>query len=148
MNLDKSTHLEQTENAHIFNWSLFSGMNIVKLGWRCGKLCFFQPSKCRNTHFYPQIWSIWPIFPNDSESLPKVCYINWKNSEILSKLRISEPVEVSDPTSQFLQDGFLLLFCPKNASPLRKSQNCSSQKTTKKEKGFSTRTVGTVQNSN
>ena len=53
-----------------------------------------------------------------------------------------------NPTSQFLQDGFLLLFCPKNASPLRKSQNCSSQKTTKKEKGFSTRTVGTVQNSN
>ena len=47
----------------------------------------FQPSKCRNTHFQPQIWSIWPIFPNDSESLPKVCYINWKNSEILSKLR-------------------------------------------------------------
>ena len=56
----------------------------------------FQPSKCRNTNSQPQIWSIWPIFPNDSESLPKVCYINWKNSEILSKLRISEPAEVSD----------------------------------------------------
>ena len=55
----------------------------------------FQPSKCKKFHFQPQIWSIWPIFPNDSESLPKVCYINWKNSEILSKLRISEPVEVS-----------------------------------------------------
>ena len=39
----------------------------------------FQPSQCRNTHFEPQIWWIWPIFPNDSESLPKVCYINWKN---------------------------------------------------------------------
>ena len=32
-----------------------------------------------------------PLFPIDSESLPKVCYINWKNSENLSKLRISEP---------------------------------------------------------
>ena len=60
----------------------------------------FQPSKCRNTHFQPQIWSIWPIFPNDSESLPKVCYINWKNSEILSKLRISEPVGVSAPAAE------------------------------------------------
>ena len=28
----------------------------------------FQPSKCKN-HFQPWIWSIWPIFPNDSESL-------------------------------------------------------------------------------
>ena len=50
----------------------------------------FQPSKCKKTHFQPQIWSIWPIFPNDSESLPKVCYIKRKNSEILSKLRNSE----------------------------------------------------------
>ena len=55
----------------------------------------FQPSKCKKTHFQPQIWSIWPIFPNDSESLPKVCYIKRKNSEILSKLRNSEPAEVS-----------------------------------------------------
>ena len=50
----------------------------------------FQPSKCKKTHFQPQIWSIWPIFPNDSESLPKVCYIKWNNSDILSKLRNSE----------------------------------------------------------
>ena len=50
----------------------------------------FQPSKCKKTHFQPQIWSIWPIFPNDSESLPKFCYIKQKNSEILSKLRNSE----------------------------------------------------------
>ena len=55
----------------------------------------FQPSKCKKTHFQPQIWSIWPIFPKDSESLPKFCYIKRKNSEILSKLRNSEPVEVS-----------------------------------------------------
>ena len=46
----------------------------------------FQPFKCRNTNSQPQIWSIWPIFPNDSESLPKVCYIKQKNSEILSRL--------------------------------------------------------------
>ena len=46
----------------------------------------FQPSKCKKTHFQPQIWSIWPIFPNDSESLPKFCYIKQKNSEILSRL--------------------------------------------------------------
>ena len=43
---DKSTHLEQTlnfpENAYIFNWSLFSGMNIVKLGCRCVTLWFFN----------------------------------------------------------------------------------------------------------
>ena len=44
----------------------------------------FQPSKCKKFHFQPQIWSIWPIIPNDSESLPKVCYIKWK------KLRNSE----------------------------------------------------------
>ena len=55
----------------------------------------FQPSKCKKTHFQPQIWSIWPIFPKDSESLPKFCYIKRKNSEILSKLRNSEPVGVS-----------------------------------------------------
>ena len=59
--------------------------------------CGFQPSKCRITHFQPQIWSTWPIFPNDSESVPKVCYINWKNSEILSKLGNSEPGGVSTP---------------------------------------------------
>ena len=58
-------------------------------------LCGFQPSKCKKTHLQPQIWSIWPIFPNDSESLPKVCYIKRKNSEILSKLRNSEPVGAS-----------------------------------------------------
>ena len=56
----------------------------------------FQPSKCKKTHFQPQIWSIWPIFPNDSESLPKVCYIKRKNSEILSKLRNSESAEGSE----------------------------------------------------
>ena len=55
----------------------------------------FQPSKCKKTHFQPQIWSIWPIFPKDSESLPKFCYIKRKNSEILSKLRNSELVGVS-----------------------------------------------------
>ena len=55
----------------------------------------FQPSKCKKTHFQPQIWSIWPIFPKDSESLPKFCYIKRKNSEILSKLRNSEPVGAS-----------------------------------------------------
>ena len=55
----------------------------------------FQPSKCKKTHFQPQIWSIWPIFPNDSESLPKICYIKRKNSEILSKRRNSESAEGS-----------------------------------------------------
>ena len=39
----------------------------------------FQPSKCRNSHIQPQIWSFWPIFPENSESMPKVWYINWKN---------------------------------------------------------------------
>ena len=58
--------------------------------------CGFQTSKCRNTNSQPQIWSIWPIFPNDSESLPKVCYIKRKNSEILSKCRNSESAEGSD----------------------------------------------------
>ena len=56
----------------------------------------FQPSKFKKTHFQPQIWSIWPIFPNDSESLPKVCYIKRKNSEILSKRRNSESAGGSD----------------------------------------------------
>ena len=40
---------------------------------------------------------------------------------------------------------FFLLFRPKNDSPLRKSVNYSSQKTTKKEKVKSTRTVPTLQ---
>ena len=60
----------------------------------------FQPSKCRNTHIQPQIWSFWPIFPNNSESLPNFCYINWKKSEILSKLRNSEPAGVSGPRAR------------------------------------------------
>ena len=46
------------------------------------------------------------------------------------------------PTSDI---GFFLLFRPKNDSPLRKSVNYSSQKTTKKEKVKSTRTVPTLQ---
>ena len=58
----------------------------------------FQPSKCKKTHFQPQIWSIWPIFPNDSESLPKVCYIKRKNSEILSRLGLW-----SEERSRFLR---------------------------------------------
>ena len=41
----------------------------------------FQVEKQWNTHFQPQILSTWPIFPNDSESLPKVCYINWKKTQ-------------------------------------------------------------------
>ena len=57
--------------------------------------CGFSTFQVKEIHFQPQIWSIWPIFPNDSESLPKVCYIKRKNSEILSKLRNSEPVGVS-----------------------------------------------------
>ena len=48
---------------------------MVKMWYFVG----FQPSQCRNTHIQPQIWSFWPIFPENSESLPKVCYINWKN---------------------------------------------------------------------
>ena len=55
----------------------------------------FQPSKWKKTHLQPQIWSIWPIFPDDSESLPKVSYIKRKNSEILSKRRNSESAEGS-----------------------------------------------------
>ena len=53
--------------------------------------CGFQPSKRKNAHIQPQILSILPIYQNDSESPPKVCYIKRKNSEILSKLRNSEP---------------------------------------------------------
>ena len=51
----------------------------------------FRPFKCTNAHIQPQFWSIWSIFPIDSESLPEVRYINWKNSEILGKLKNSEP---------------------------------------------------------
>ena len=58
----------------------------------------FQPSKCKKTHFQPQIWSIWPIIPNDSESLPKVCYIKQKKLEIPSKPRNSESAEGSGST--------------------------------------------------
>ena len=65
----------------------------------------FQPSKCRNTHFQTQIWSTWPIFPNDSESLPQVCYIKQKNSEILSKLRNSESAGGSGLSDQPVAGG-------------------------------------------
>ena len=91
---DKSTRFAQTlnfpENAYIFNWSLSSGMNIVELGCRCGTLWFFNLPRAKNFIFSLKFDLIWPIFPNDSESLPKVCYIKQKNSEILSKLRNSE----------------------------------------------------------
>ena len=53
------------------------------------KVCYFvvyQPSKCSFAYIQPQIWSILPIYPNDSESLSKVCYINWKYSSILSRV--------------------------------------------------------------
>ena len=69
----------------------------------------FQPFKCRNTNSQPQIWSIWPILPIDSESLPKVCYINWKNSENLSKLRNSEPGGASGP-HRLRNSGFTQIF--------------------------------------
>ena len=49
----------------------------------------------KNAHIGPQIWSILSIYQNDLESLPKVRYTNWKNSEILRKLRNSEPGGVS-----------------------------------------------------
>ena len=53
------------ENAYDFNWSLSSGMNIVELGCRCG----FSTFQVQKTHFQPQIWSIWPIFPKSAKSL-------------------------------------------------------------------------------
>ena len=56
--------------------------NTVNMWYLVG----FQPSKCRNTHIQPQIWSFWPIFPENSESLPKVCYINWKKLSRLGSL--------------------------------------------------------------
>ena len=52
---------------------------------------FFNLPRARKFIFSLKFDLIWPIFPNDSESLPKVCYIKQKNSEILSKLRNSEP---------------------------------------------------------
>ena len=64
----------------IFNWSLSSGMNIVELGCRCGTLWFFNLPSAKNFIFSLKFDLIWPIFPNDSESLPKV-------SEILSRLK-------------------------------------------------------------
>ena len=53
------------------------------------KICYFvvfQPTKRKNANSQLQIWSSLPIYPNDSQSLPKVCYISWKNSEILSRV--------------------------------------------------------------
>ena len=70
-------------------------MNIVKLGCRCGTFWFFNLPSAKNFIVSLKFHLIWPIFPNDSESLPKVCYIKRKNSEFLSKLRNSEPAEVS-----------------------------------------------------
>ena len=67
----------------------------------------FQPSKCKKTHFQPQIWSIWPIFPNDSESLPKVCYIKQKKIEILRKLRNSESAGGSGPDGTMKYPAYL-----------------------------------------
>ena len=67
-----------------------------------------QPSKCRNTHIQP-LWSSWPIFQNDSETLPKVCYINWKNSEMLSRVGSLLPIIVYWLQGFFLRSHFLPL---------------------------------------
>ena len=66
----------------------------------------FQPSKCRKTHFQPQIWSIWPIFPIDSESLPKVCYINWKTQKIWVNSEFPSRVGPLAPTHQIITQIF------------------------------------------
>ena len=42
----------------------------------------FQPSMCTNTLVQPQISPVWHIFPNYSESLPKVYYLSWKTQKI------------------------------------------------------------------
>ena len=70
----------------------------------------FQPSKCRNSHFQPQIWSIWHIFPNDSESLSKVCYINWKN-RLKSLINISKKIPRLWIENAKLEHYFMWLWC-------------------------------------
>ena len=69
--------------------SLSSGMNIVELGCRCGTLWFFNLPSAKNFIFSLKFDLNWPIFPNDSESLPKVEKTQkfWVNSEILSRLK-------------------------------------------------------------
>ena len=88
-------HLQKTlnfpENAFIFNWRLFSGMNIVKLGRRCGRLWIFNPLSAETLIFSLKF----DQFCSFSQLTQKVCYVNWKNSQILSKLRTSEPAGVS-----------------------------------------------------
>ena len=88
--------LEQTlnfpENAYIFNWSLSSGMNIVKLGCRCGTLWFFNRPSAEIL-----ISSLkFDQFDPFSQMTQKVCQKSaisdektqkfWVNSEILSRV--------------------------------------------------------------
>ena len=66
-------------------------MNIVELGCRCGTLWFFNLPSAKKLIFSLKFDQFDPF----SQMTQKVCYIKRKNSEILSKLRNSEPVEVS-----------------------------------------------------
>ena len=76
---------------------------IVKLGWLCGMLWFFNPymqkyscsaSSLINLTRYPK-WL----------TLPNACYINWrKNSNSLSKFRYSESDGGSELHSLFLSE--------------------------------------------
>ena len=90
----KSTHLEQTlnftENAYIFNWCLFSGMNFLELWWRCGISWVFNLPSVGIRIFSPEFDHSDLFFPDLRKSA----------KSLLHKLKKTEPAGVSGPRAR------------------------------------------------
>ena len=77
-----ATHFDSRPRVNSWNkhgsWKKIVAYFVTYTMWNKGE-CYFvssQPSKHKNARIQPQIWSILSIYQNDSDSLPKVCYIN------------------------------------------------------------------------
>ena len=79
-------------------------MNIVKLGCRCGTLWFFNLPSAETLIFSLKFDQLDPFSQMTQKVYQKSAILTEKNSEILSKLRISEPAGVSDPTSKYAKN--------------------------------------------
>ena len=75
-------------------------MNIVKLGCRCGTLWFFNLPSAETLIFSLKFDQLDPFSQMTQKVCQKSAILTEKNSEILSKLKISEPAGVSDWTWQ------------------------------------------------
>ena len=68
----------------IFNCSLFNDIHTAKWEWRCGILWFFNLWSVEMLIF--RLWPQFDPFGPFSQMTQQVCYINWKSSEILSRV--------------------------------------------------------------